>query len=262
MLKNNIKKISVLFAVFMVVLAGCSSKKAGGNIENSIANNETTAEQSASLQETTAQETQESTTVPETESETQEITEAQTPKPTQAPTQKPTQTPTQKSTQAPKPTQKPETGGEESNGGSGAGDIKSQVESNTSSYMSIYREVLTLVNEIRADAGVELLELDTTLCKAAGMRSLEMENASVFSHTRPNGTSCFTIFDEYGITYMTAGENIAAGQRDAQEVVTAWKNSPGHYQNMVNPDFKKLGVGLSKQNIDKYGIYWTQLFTG
>ena len=126
--------------------------------------------------------------------------------------------------------------------------------------IAYYNEVLTLVNEIRAEAGVQPLTLDTTLCQAATMRSLEMNYSQQFSHTRPSGETCFSVFGTYGVGYRTAGENIAAGQRTPESVVNAWKNSEGHYKNMINANFNKLGVGMSNMQMG-YGIYWTQLFT-
>lgn len=122
-----------------------------------------------------------------------------------------------------------------------------------------YQKILTLVNQIRADAGVSPLVLDDTLCVAATMRSVEMDYSSVFDHTRPNGSSCFSVFDTFPMAYYAAGENIAQGYGTAEAVVAGWRNSPGHYQNMITADFKKLGVGLSDQ---LGGKYWTQLFIG
>jgi len=284
MLKNNMKKFFTFIIIFVLVIAGCRQKQTAGNIENNSLDKEATIEQSANGQNANEQKTQddaenttenvsngEGTTEKDTqqsEKPTQALTENPTKKPaskpTEASTQKPASKPTQAPTQAPtqKPTQKPaEKPQESSNTAGGSTDLKSQVEKNTSEYMSVYQEVLTLVNKIRSEAGVEPLQLDITLCKAAGMRSLEMENAGVLSHTRPDGSSCFTVLSEYGIGYMAAGENIAAGYPNAASVVEGWKNSKGHYENMVNPNFKKLGVGLSKQNKDNYRIYWTQLFT-
>ena len=141
------------------------------------------------------------------------------------------------------------------------GQLKSEADSNALKYMSYYQEVLRLVNEIRVEAGVAPLTLDTTLCKAASMRALEMDYGNEVSHTRPNGSTCWTVLDFYGASYGTCGENIAAGQTSASSVVRDWKNSPGHYQNMINASFTKLGVGYSTTGVGDYGHYWCQLFT-
>ena len=139
--------------------------------------------------------------------------------------------------------------------------LKSEADSNASKYISYYQEVLRLVNEIRAQAGVGSLTLDTTLCKAASMRALEMDYGNEMSHTRPSGKDCFSVLDFYGISFGTCGENIAAGQTSAASVVKGWKTSPGHYQNMINASFTKLGVGYSTTGVGDYGHYWCQLFT-
>lgn len=127
--------------------------------------------------------------------------------------------------------------------------------------MEYYLEVLNLVNEIRKQAGVAPVVLDEQLCNAATMRALEMNYSQNFSHTRPNGTSCFTVFDTFGIPGFSFGENIAAGYGSPASVVEGWKNSPGHYANMINASFTKIGIGMSDVNIG-YGIYWAQIFVG
>lgn len=139
--------------------------------------------------------------------------------------------------------------------------LKSEADSNASKYMSYYQEIFRLVNEIRATAGVAPLTLDTTLCKAASMRAVEMDYSNQMSHTRPSGKDCFSVLDFYGISFGTCGENIAAGQTSASSVVNGWKNSPGHYQNMINASYTKLGVGYSAVGVGDYGHYWCQLFT-
>ena len=126
--------------------------------------------------------------------------------------------------------------------------------------LQYYYEVLTLVNAIRTEAGVHPLVLDKTLCRAATMRAVEMGYARSMSHTRPNGTDCFTVFDTFAIEYCSAGENIAFGYPTADDVVNGWKNSPGHYANMIDECFHKLGVGFCKLQSGSRE-YWVQLFT-
>lgn len=136
-------------------------------------------------------------------------------------------------------------------------DIVSQANALSAANIAYYSEILELVNNIRAEAGVSPLTLDTTLCQAATVRAIEMDNTGVFSHTRPDGTDCWSVFKLYGITYRTCGENIAMGQRTPAQVVESWRNSPGHYANMVKAGFGKIGVGMSNSN----RIYWVQMFT-
>ena len=127
--------------------------------------------------------------------------------------------------------------------------------------MAYYNEILTLVNEIRAEAGVHPLVLDTTICQAATMRSIEMNYSCTFSHTRPGGSGCFSVFEIFSIGVSASGENIARGYPTPAAVVEGWKNSPGHYENMIYERFNKMGVGMC--NLSEYGNgpYWTQLFT-
>lgn len=80
-------------------------------------------------------------------------------------------------------------------------------------------EVLNLVNQLRAEVGVAPLSLDSTLCQAANTRAVEISQDNCFSHTRPNGTSCFTVLDDYGISYMATDENISAGYATPADVV-------------------------------------------
>lgn len=118
-------------------------------------------------------------------------------------------------------------------------------------------EVIRIVNEERAKQGLQPLKKNNDLCKVAGIRATE--TTSLFSHTRPNGESCFTILKEYNISYMTVGENIAAGQQTPAEVMNAWMNSQGHRENIMNSSFGQIGVGVVKGG--SYGIYWVQMFT-
>lgn len=131
-------------------------------------------------------------------------------------------------------------------------------EQTTVNNMSYANQVVDLVNVERAKEGLAPLSIDTKLESAALVRTQEIQTN--FSHTRPNGTSCFTVFDEQSIEYHICGENIAWGQRMPEEVVNAWMNSPGHRANIMNPRFTKIGVGNLKNNSNTQ--YWTQLFTG
>lgn len=116
--------------------------------------------------------------------------------------------------------------------------------------------VASLVNAARRDAGLSELELDADLCAAAQARAQEI--AQSFSHTRPDGSSCFTILEEFGISYRAAGENIAMGQRTPEEVMDGWMNSSGHRANILNGTFTSIGVGYY---VDGAGAaHWVQIF--
>lgn len=116
--------------------------------------------------------------------------------------------------------------------------------------------VTSLVNAARQDAGLSELELDADLCAAAQARAQEI--AQSFSHTRPDGSSCFTILEEFGVSYRAAGENIAMGQRTPEEVMDGWMNSSGHRANILNGTFTSIGVGYY---VDGAGAaHWVQIF--
>jgi|GEM_PF-2434204 len=118
-------------------------------------------------------------------------------------------------------------------------------------------EVVSLVNVQRAAAGLSPVTEDATLDALATTRAQECMTS--FSHTRPNGSSCFTILSENGVSYTACGENIAAGQQSAAAVMDAWMNSAGHKANILSSSFGKIGVGVVTGG--SYGTYWVQLFT-
>lgn len=120
-------------------------------------------------------------------------------------------------------------------------------------------EVVELVNKERAAYGLAPLTVAADLSKAAQKRSEEI--VASFDHTRPDGSSCFTVLDEYDIEWGYCGENIAAGQRSPEAVVESWMNSSGHRANILNENFKNIGVGCTFTS-SGYKVYWTQVFTG
>lgn len=136
--------------------------------------------------------------------------------------------------------------------------LSMQINAAKNEYKEYADEVIRLVNIERARVGLEPLENDINLSYAAACRSVENAYYNNFSHTRPNGTSCLTVFDEYNRQdYRRAGENIALRQKTPAEVVEDWMQSPGHKMNILGK-FTKIGVGIA---VDDAGqMYWTQLF--
>lgn len=120
--------------------------------------------------------------------------------------------------------------------------------------------VLKRINQERKAKGLSPLKMDNTLNAAADARAKEI--VKEFSHTRPNGTSCFTILDEakYKVSYTMAGENIAAGYDSADTVMTAWMNSKGHRENILNSGYDKVGIGYYYNSLQPYRYYWVQIF--
>ncbi len=113
-------------------------------------------------------------------------------------------------------------------------------------------EVLRLVNVERAKQGLAALSAGSSAAmQAADVRADEIKTS--FSHTRPNGSNCFTALEEAGVSYRAAGENIASGYRTPATVVEGWMNSAGHRANILNKTFTHLAVGYDNYN-------WVQLF--
>ncbi len=120
-------------------------------------------------------------------------------------------------------------------------------------------QVVALMNQERANAGVGGISQNASLDAVAQIRAQEI--AQSFSHTRPNGTSCFTVLGENGIAYNYAGENIAAGYGDPASVMSGWMNSPGHRANILDGSFGQVGIGYYTDPNSGYGTYWVQIFT-
>ena len=142
--------------------------------------------------------------------------------------------------------------GSENNGNNNTSKPDNSV-SSESRYIS---EVVRLVNAERAKEGLAALQMDSSLNSAAQVRAKEIVTS--FSHTRPNGSNCFTALSEAGIKYNGSGENIAYGQKTPAEVVNAWMNSAGHRANIMSSKFTKIGVGCHNSNGT---YYWSQFFT-
>lgn len=121
---------------------------------------------------------------------------------------------------------------------------------------SFAKQVVKLVNEERTKNGLAPLTIDQNAEKAALVRAKETEIS--FSHTRPNGSSFSTALTESGASFRGSGENIAYGQKTPEQVMQGWMNSSGHRANILNANYKSIGVG-HYQNASGVS-YWTQLF--
>lgn len=168
--------------------------------------------------------------------------------PDETPDEQPEETPdnTPQLPEGSRPEETPDNGTEQNpednNNGTSQGDFASQV--------------VALVNAERAKQGLSALTIDTKVQQAALVRA--KESAQSFSHTRPNGSSFSTALTEAGVSYRTAGENIAYGQSTPQQVMNAWMNSSGHRANILNANYTTIGVGYTVINGT---AYWAQLFT-
>ena len=110
-------------------------------------------------------------------------------------------------------------------------------------------QVVAQTNAERAKYGLKALAVDADLTAAAQIRAKEI--AQSFSHTRPDGTSCFTVSSK------AFGENIARGYTYVDKVMAAWMSSEGHRANILRASYGSIGVACLQVN----GIYcWVQLF--
>ena len=126
-----------------------------------------------------------------------------------------------------------------------------------SSVLAFENEVIRLVNDQRAKKGLKALSANWELSRVARYKSQDMADNRYFSHTSPTYGTPFQMIKAFGLTYRTAGENIAYGQRTPQDVVNAWMNSSGHRANILNASYTQIGVGYVSS-----GHYWTQMFIG
>ena len=118
-------------------------------------------------------------------------------------------------------------------------------------------EVIRLVNQHRAQNGLKPLTANWELSRIARYKSEDMANQGYFSHTSPTYGTPFQMIRSFGLSYRSAGENIAYGQRTPAAVVDAWMNSSGHRANILSASYTQIGVGYCAS-----GHYWTQMFIG
>ncbi|MFJ6083279.1 CAP domain-containing protein [Streptomyces sp. NPDC092369] len=174
-------------------------------------------------------------TVPSTSPSTAAPTKKPTEKPVETPSEKPTTTPSAKEPAPPKETSSPIT---------------------VTAEAAAEAQVLQLVNDERAKAGCSPVAANSALSDLATAFSDAMAAQGFFDHTDPSGATPWDRAAALGITGL-GGENIARGQADAAAVMEAWMNSPGHKANILNCDFKTLGVGV---HFGEGGPWWTQDF--
>jgi uncharacterized YkwD family protein len=111
---------------------------------------------------------------------------------------------------------------------------------------SFANQVVSLVNKERSKASLKPITSDSNLTAMALDKAKDMYNKHYFDHTSPTFGSPFDMMKSYNIRFTYAGENIAMGQKTPQEVMTAWMNSAGHRQNILSPNFTKIGAAYYK----------------
>lgn len=125
---------------------------------------------------------------------------------------------------------------------------------------SLEQAAFRLLNADRAGQSAGALTADDRLHNAARAHSQDMASNNFFDHTGSNGSSAGDRITAGGYKFASWGENIAAGQETAADVITAWLKSPAHRDNMRDPSFTDVGIGLAeaKSNAD-FSSYWTMV---
>jgi len=120
------------------------------------------------------------------------------------------------------------------------------------------QQVVDLVNKERAAAGLPALKVNTKLAGVAEKKAEDLRDKNYFAHQSPTYGSPFDMMKQFGISYTSAGENIAKGQKTPADVMNGWMNSPGHKANILNSTYTEIGVGYVT---DSNGTtYWVQHF--
>ena len=167
-----------------------------------------------------------------------------------APVQKPVQQPAKTTVTTQKPIQS-------SNGMTKKPTTTQPTQTTSSSVSAFEKKVVELTNVERSKQGLAPLTLDTALSKVAHAKAQDMKDKNYFDHNSPTYGSPFDMMKSFGISYRSAGENIAMGQTSPEQVVQAWMESPGHRANIMNSSFTHIGVGYVAS-----GNYWSQMFIG
>ena len=145
------------------------------------------------------------------------------------------------------------TGGSTNGGETNSGSHDSSV----SSYAS---QVADIVNQERAAKGLSSLSYDSSLARLAQLKAEDMAKNNYFSHQSPTYGSAFDMMKTYGVSYRSAGENIARGQKTPSAVMDSWMNSSGHKANILSTSYSSIGVGYA---VDANGrACWVQMFKG
>jgi uncharacterized protein YkwD len=134
---------------------------------------------------------------------------------------------------------------------------------------AVAARVLDLVNQARAQprrcgdeqfGAAPALRASPLLTQAASAHSRDMAERGSMSHVGGDGSTPAQRVTRAGYSWAAVGENIAAGQRDADTVVKGWLGSPGHCANLMSPDYTETGLAFATNASSQAGIYWAQVF--
>lgn len=268
--KAMAKRITAALVVTacLTSMAACGSDAAVATSDNTATTAVTNTTEAATTQPQTkgihvvgegGQEITTAATEASTEAVTQASAEARTEAATQAPTEAATEAAAAAATQAAVAAQNSssETIGKDDEvitvvNTTGSAAAWAQYNANYAAYV----EVIRLTNELRASLGVAPLTMDETFCVASCSKATDYHMNNFYdgaNHSMVDGRIWKSIFTDYGISSTARAENLARGQKTAREIFNAWKNSPVHYENLVNPTYSRVGVGSC-------GYTWIQLF--
>lgn len=150
-------------------------------------------------------------------------------------------------------------GSSSSTGNTGNSGTQNNTTATTSQMNSDEQEVFNLINKQRTNNGLTALKNDNEVQRIARIKAQDMVNNNYFSHQSPTYGSPFDMLKSFGISYKSAGENIAANSSNSG-AVTAWMNSSGHRANILNSSYNYTGVGVVSS--PKYGKMYVQMFIG
>lgn len=112
--------------------------------------------------------------------------------------------------------------------------------------------IVSLANDARVENGLGEFKTSSLLSKAAQNKANDMLARQYFAHNTPDGQTPWTFIKAVGYSYSTAGENLAIDFTQAENVQTAWMNSPGHRANILNANFQEIGIGIAKGTFDNH----------
>jgi uncharacterized protein YkwD len=110
--------------------------------------------------------------------------------------------------------------------------------------------IASMINNVRAENGLNALAADPVLNSVAGIRSQDLIDRNYFSHYTPEGTNVFNVMKANGVSYSYAGENLAqsapASAGTVEGFLNAWMNSPTHRDNILRAQYAKIGVSMAE----------------
>ncbi|MGF1566963.1 MAG: CAP domain-containing protein [Nodosilinea sp.] len=122
---------------------------------------------------------------------------------------------------------------------------------------TVLQELLVSVNVERQQAGANPVGLNPQLSDVAQHHAEDLANNTTLSHDGSDGSTMQSRIEAANYRWSVIGENVAVGQPTANDVMISWMSSPGHRQNILNPDFTELGVGYAEVGGQRY---WVQVF--